>query len=137
VAREVRVFQVTIPAGTAIATPFRQSITFPVRQVDTLEIIVPPGPSGQMGFAVTMGGVNVLPTVPGTWVITDDETIRWPLDGLPSSGAWQVSGYNLGAFDHTVYMRWLVDVATTASGLSVVAGASLADLSSSLPALGG
>lgn len=110
---EVRPFQVTIPAGTLQTALFRQDMAFPVRKVDTLEIVVPPGPSGLMGFAVTMGGVNVLPTVPGTFIVTDDEKIRWPLTGLPDSGAWQLSGYNTDLFDHSVYVRWLVDLVST------------------------
>lgn len=128
-AREVRAFVATIPAGTAQATPVRISVAFPVRKVDSLEIIVPPGPSGLMGFAITMAGVNVIPVVAGTYIVTDDERITWPLDGLPDSGAWQVSGYNTDVFDHSVYLRWLVDIVTTPPGLSVVAGASLAQLS--------
>lgn len=107
---EVRAFQVTIPAGTLQSAPLRQDMKFPVRKVDTLEIIVPPGPSGLMSFAVTMGGVNVLPTVPGTFIVTDDEKISWPLTGLPDSGAWQLTGFNTDLFDHTVYLRWLVDL---------------------------
>lgn len=129
-AREVRAFQATIPAGTTQAAPVRISVAFPVRKVDVLEIIVPPGPSGLMGFAVTMGGINVIPVVPNTYIVTDDEKITWPLDGLPESGAWQLSGYNTDVFDHTVYLRWLVDIVTASPGLSVVAGASLAQLSS-------
>lgn len=108
-ANEIRGFSVTIPAGTLQSAPLRQSITMPPRIVDTLQVIIPPGPSGLMGFAITMGGVNVLPIQPGTFIVTDNEKITWPLTGLPDSGAWQLTGYNTGVFDHTVYLRWLVN----------------------------
>lgn len=127
---EVYAFAVTIPAGTLITAPFRQSITMPVRKVDTLEWRVPPGPSGLMGFAVTMGGVNVLPTKPGTYLVADDEHAEWSLTGLPDSGAWQVSGYNTGVFDHAVYLRWLVDVVTAGRSTSPIENIDLSLLSS-------
>jgi hypothetical protein len=127
---QVFAFQVTIPAGTAQASPFRQSTQLPERQVSTLEITVPPGPSGLMGFAITMGGVNVLPVSPGTFIVTDDERISWPLTGLPTSGAWQVSGYNTDVWPHTVYLRWLVDLVTQQPSSPLLSGVTLSGLSS-------
>jgi len=109
VASEVYSFQVTIPAGTAITAPFRQSLTIPVRKIDTLEIVVPPGPSGLMGFAITMGGINVMPIQSGQYIVTDDQKITWPIDNLPTSGAWQLSGYNTDVWPHSVYIWFLVD----------------------------
>ena len=126
---QVYAFQVTIPAGTAQATPFRQSTQLPERVVSTLEIVVPPGPSGLMGFAITMGAVNVLPTAPGTFVVTDDERISWPLTGLPTSGAWQVSGYNTDVWPHSVYLRWLVDLVTEQPSGGLLSNTSLSALS--------
>lgn len=127
---QVYAFQVTIPAGTAIASPFRQSTVLPQRQVSTLEIVVPPGPSGLMGFAVTMRGVNVLPVVSGTYVVTDDERITWPLSGLPTSGDWQVSGYNTDVWPHSVYFRWLVDLVGESPSGPLLSGVTLGGLSS-------
>lgn len=129
-AREIRSFQAVIPAGTAQTSPIRISVAMPVRKVDTLEIVVPPGPSGMMGFAITMGGVNIIPVQPGTYMVTDDERIVWDLTNLPTSGAWQVSGYNTGNFDHTVYLRWLVDIVDAPSSQSPLMGVDLSVLSS-------
>jgi hypothetical protein len=119
-ANEVRSFQATFPAGTALATPLTVNMGFPPRTVETLEIIVPPGPSGLMGFRITMGGTSVIPIQPNTWLVTDDDKITWKLDGLPNSGAWQIQGYNTDEYDHSVYLRWLVDqVGGAASGTTV------------------
>ncbi len=130
-AREVYAFQVTIPAGTAKILPYRQKTTLPVRKVDTLEIVIPPGPSGLMGFAITMSTVAVLPIVAGTYVVTDDEHISWPLSDLPTSGDWQVSGYNTDTYDHTIYLRWLVDLAPAPTTTSILDGIDIGSLSSS------
>lgn len=129
-AREVWSFQATIVAGSTVFAPTRVSTTIPVRQVDRLEIVVPPGPSGVMGFAITMGGVNVIPVQPGTFMITDNERISWDLSNLPNSGTWQVSGFNGGNFDHTIYLRWLVDVVPAPTSKSPLTNISLDLLSS-------
>jgi len=129
-ARELWSFQVTIPAGTAVSAPFTQSTTIPVRTPDAVEIIVPPGPSGLMGFAITMGGVNVIPVAPRTFIVTDDEKIHWPISSLPDSGAWEITGYNVDVFDHAIYLRWLVDVVGTPESTPVDLTWTLADLSS-------
>lgn len=129
-AREVYSYQVTIPAGTSPATPFTANTPTPVRTLSELEIVVPPGPAGLMGFAITMGGVNVLPVMPGTWVVTDDERITWSLEGQPNSGAWQLTGYNTGVFDHTVYMRFLADLVDAGDKQSLLDVIPMAYLSS-------
>jgi len=130
VSQEIWSFQVTIAAGTAITNPQRTSTTLPTRKVDELEIVVPPGPAGLMGFAVTMGGVNVIPIQSGTYVVTDDEKISWPLTNLPNTGAWQISGYNTGDFPHTIYLRWLVDIVERGAANSPLFNADFSLLSS-------
>lgn len=129
-AREVYSYQVTIPAGTSPAVPFTGNTPTPTRTLTELEIVVPPGPAGLMGFAITMGGVNVLPVTPGTWVITDDERITWSLEGQPNSGAWQLTGYNTGVFDHTVYLRFLADLIDEGDQSSLLDTIPMSDLSS-------
>jgi hypothetical protein len=128
-ANEVRAYQVTIPAGTAQAAPMRASLAMPPRDVVGLEIVVPPGPSGTMGFAITMGGVNVLPIQPGTFIVTDNQRIEWPLNDLPDSGAWQLTGYNTDVFDHTVYLTWLVNQIGAQTSRSPVENVALSALS--------
>jgi len=129
-AQELWSFQATITAGSTVFAPTRVATKMPPRQVDRLEIVVPPGPSGVMGFAVTMSGVNVIPVQPGTFMITDNERIAWDLSNLPNSGDWQVTGFNGGVFDHTIYLRWLVEVVPTRSASSPLTNISLDLLSS-------
>jgi hypothetical protein len=123
-AREVHSFDVTIPAGTAKAAPQLTSLTMPPRVVTEVEIIVPPGPRGKVGFALAAGGVAIIPYEPGTFFVTDNEIIRWPLEEQITSGAWQLLAYNTGTFDHTLEVRFLVDLpaAAEAGGPLVVAG---------------
>jgi hypothetical protein len=127
-ANEVRSFQATFPAGTDITSPLTINMGFPPRTVDTLELVIPPGPSGLMGFRITMGGTSVIPIQPGIWLITDDERITWKLDGYPNSGAWQIQGYNTDEYDHSVYLRWLVNVIAGSTDTSLVPPVTLGSL---------
>ena len=114
-ARELRTFQFTIPAGTAKAAPFTQQLSFPPRIVVEIDIRVPPGPAGTMGLAIGSSGNPVIPIEPGTWIVADDEYIRWPIHDFWDSGSWELFGYNLGQFDHTVYLTFLCDLVPSAS----------------------
>lgn len=126
-AREVRQFQVTTPAGTAIAAPLVSALTFPTREVAHVRVRVPPGPRGSLGWRLAMAGTQVIPVNSGAWIIGDDETLDWDLDGLPNTGAWQLQSYNVGTLPHTVYITFSLNlvgpgaVALIAAPLSVTA----------------
>ena len=113
-AQEIRTAQATIPAGTPLAAPVTISIAFPSRIVRSVRWRVPHGPSGLMGWQLTSDGVPVIPVARGTWIIADGESDDWPLDGYPDAGNWQVTGYNTGAYNHTVYLTFLLDLITPA-----------------------
>ena len=101
----------------------------PPRLVNQVEIRVPPGPRGELGFALGAAGQPVIPRAAGTFVVTDDERIEWPLEGQIDSGAWECFTYNTGALPHTVYLRFLVSVPSPEIGAPVftpIAGDSLA-----------
>ena len=113
-AAEVRSFAVTIPAGTVQADPYTADIFFPARDVVAVSWRVPPGPSGLMGWRLTMSGGQVVIPTGGGWIVADDQYDTWPLTGFPDSGYWEVTGYNTGAYPHTVYLDFLLDLVTEA-----------------------
>lgn len=117
-ADEVRRATATIPAGTPIAVPVTVDISFPPRRVLTIDWRVPPGPAGAMGWRLTMGGVQVIPTLSDPWVIEDDHHDTFVLDGYPDSGAWQVTGYNTGTHPHSVYFVFHLDLVRPAGALA-------------------
>lgn len=137
---EIRSFTVTIPAGTALDAPVTSLITFPPRLVEGVHWKVPPGPSGLMGWRLTMsGGQPVLPAG-GGWIIADDESAQWALTDQPDSGDWEVTGYNTDIYDHSVYLDLLLNpipvaapVTTLLSSASLSAPASSSALA--IPAL--
>lgn len=117
-AREVRTFPVTIPAGTAITSPQVTAMTMPARVVEALEIQVPPGPRGEVGFRIGAAGVQLLPFQLGQWLVCENEIIRWALEGFHDSGSWEFTGYNTGLYPHTITTRFLLNL----PGRQVAAG---------------
>jgi hypothetical protein len=126
---EIRQFAFTIPPATPIATPATLPINMPARVVTQIDIRVPPGPRGQVGFAIGSAGVPVIPTGNAQFIVADDQFIPWPLTDFWDSGAWQLFGYNLGQFAHTLYFTFHCDLVQT-PGVVVTPLISSADLSS-------
>lgn len=115
-ASEVRHYTITVPAGTPPDAGWTASLDMPPRIVREIEIIVPPGPRGTVGFALGSSGQAVIPRQQGEWIVTDNEQIRWPLETGIDSGGWQLYGYNTGVYPHTLYIRFLVDPVTDKTG---------------------
>jgi hypothetical protein len=116
-ATEVWQFTATVPAGTPSSAPYVKAFTMPRRIVDTIQIVVPAGPSGLVGFAVTASGLTVIPYNSDPWIITSGENITWPVEEQIDSGAWGVRAYNTGTLDHSIYFRFLVRPVTNALGM--------------------
>lgn len=112
-AQEIREFAVMVPAGTAKATPLVTDISFPEREVIAVSYRVPPGASGLMGWALTSAGAPVIPIQQNTYIVTDNQFATWDLEGYLDSGNWQVTAYNTGLYDHTVYLTFLLDLPGT------------------------
>jgi len=115
VAQEVREFAVLVPHGTPLAAPVTVNISFPSRIVTSITYKVPPGPSGKMGWSLTSAGTPVIPIQRNTYIVTDNQSDTWNLEGYLDSGNWQVTAYNTGVYDHTVYLTFQLDLPGTVS----------------------
>jgi hypothetical protein len=110
VPREVYRFAVTVPHGTLKTTPLITALSMPERVVRKLTVTVPPGPRGLVGFQMTSGGAQVIPINAGQFLVMDGRTREWDLDDYMTSGAWQLTAYNTGSFDHTLEIVFDVDL---------------------------
>lgn len=120
-AERVQLKQVTIPAGTLSNAPLSTVLTWLPGVVRSVQIIVPPGPRGLMGFRIAHSGQIIIPFSDDLWVVTDDEKLTWELSGYPTGAKWTFIGYNAGQYDHTVYMRWMIDeIPDRAPGLTPI-----------------
>ncbi len=109
-AREVWQFNPSIPAGTAKATPVTIAMRLPVRIVRSVELEVPAGTLGLMGFYLAMSNVQVIPYVAGQWIVWDDKQKGWELDDYPTTGAWSLVGYNTGTHPHPITVIFHTDL---------------------------
>lgn len=120
--REIRAFTCDVPALTVIGAPKTFDLTFPPRVVDTIEIVVPPGPSGVVGFYIANSDVRVIPYDSDEFMVMSNEKVTWPLDGYITSGSWQLTAYNTGTLNHSIYVRFLLSLTgtTTAAGPALI-----------------
>jgi hypothetical protein len=116
----VRSFVVLTPAGTTVAAPLTTSLAMPGRIVRSIRVRVPPGPAGSVGFALVSGGQQMIPEAAGTYLVMDDEVVDWPLTDQLETGAWQLRTYNVGRWDHTLYLTFLLDPIEGQGGPSVL-----------------
>lgn len=116
-AREVQEFTCTIPAGTQPSAPVVVPMPLTPRIVRRIEVRIPPGPRGTVGFRLGLVQRQLIPYNAGGWIIGDDQALGWDLEGMPSSGAWQLQGYNQGQFNHSIEVRFLLDIPGEGPGL--------------------
>lgn len=113
-ATSVQAFIATVPAGTPKAAPTTITLDVMPGVIDVIKWRVPPGPRGNLGWVLSMGGVQVIPENSPTYIIADNDTDSVAISGLPDSGAWQLVGYNTGTFDHSVYLDFHVTPSSVA-----------------------
>lgn len=104
-----------VPANTAESLAVSFPLQFPSSDVERIDVRIPPGPSGLVGFAIQYGGGNFIPQGDGNWIIADDQFIQWDLDDAPNGGKWNVVAYNLDVLAHTLYFFFNVSNLTVVS----------------------
>lgn len=101
-ADRIEPFTVTVPAETP-ETAFSQfPLSFRDGRVDRLEIHVPPGPSGLVGFRLAHSGQSVIPYTGTRWFIVDNAHLDWDLDNYPTGDLWEFWAYNLDIYPHSI-----------------------------------
>lgn len=108
-AERIEIVTVTVPAGTAIATPQTTNLVWRQGYPVQIELRIPPGPSGLMGIQILHSGVTVIPHNAAEWLITDAEPVIWPLENFPYNSKYALRAYNLDIYSHTVQVRMLLN----------------------------
>lgn len=104
----IEAFDVTVPMGTPIALAIDTDLDFQRGRVDRLELRVPPGPSGLVGFRIGHSRQIIIPRSGSTWIVADNYTFDWDLSNYPTGDAWFISTYNTDVYDHTLQIRFHV-----------------------------
>lgn len=113
-------FVATIPAGTPETGPVTVDLDLDNWVTEALDLEVPPGPTGLMGFQVYNNGVAWIPYGTGEWLVWDDVKERYQLSAQPDASGWQVVGYNTGTYDHAVILRFHVNPVVNAQTVPMV-----------------
>lgn len=100
---------VTVAAGVSSLAPVTTSLTWQPGRVTRIEVRVPPGPSGLVGFAIGHSGQVIIPRTSGQWIITDDESLSWDVAEYPSGSKWFVRAFNADIYAHSLYFRFHLD----------------------------
>ena len=112
-------YAATIPAGTPQSSPVTIPIGFQNYTLERLDLEVPPGPSGLMGFQVFNNGVAWIPNGTGNWIVWNNVKDSYYLTDQPNASGWAIVGYNLGVYNHTVTTRWHCNPTTVAQATGV------------------
>ena len=118
---ETREFVVTVPHGTLASAPQRTSLAMPSRLVRAIRLRFPPGPSGTVGCQLTSNGSQVIPVNAGAYFIGDDEIFDLNIERSLTSGAWQLTAYNTGTYDHSLYLTFYLDPTQLPAGVQASA----------------
>lgn len=105
-ATEVHQFSVTIPAGTPIDSPFTDELGQANYEIESVDVEVPPGPSGLVGFYIALDEQQWIPWEMGEYIIWDNRTESWQTEDQTVNSGWEITGYNLGQYDHTITVRF-------------------------------
>lgn len=108
-AQYVLQFSATIPPDTPQDAPVTVDLPLDNWNVEQIDLEVPAGPAGLMGFYVANNGVQWIPATPGSWLVWDDVQNSWAFTDQPNASGWAIVGYNTGTYDHSVVVRFHVN----------------------------
>lgn len=108
-AQRVNAPVVTIPAGTPQSAPIATPLVWPDGIVRVIEMDIPPGPSGLVGFYIAHSGTQLIPETAGQFIVSDNRFFSWPVEDFPDGGKWSVVGYNLDVYPHSIQFHFLID----------------------------
>jgi len=106
----IRQTTATIPANTPKTALYVAPITLDYFDIESVDLEVPPGPAGLMGFYLARSGQQVIPYESGEFLVWDDRFDSWYLTDQPTGSGWQIVGYNLDVYDHDVVVRFHVNL---------------------------
>ena len=105
-ATQVRQLTATIPANTPMTALVTIPISLDYVDIESIDLEVPPGPSGLMGFYIARSGQQWIPFESGEFLVWDDRFDSWYLSEQPTGSGWQIVGYNTDVYDHSVVVRF-------------------------------
>lgn len=107
-ASRVEVFDVLVPPLTPKAAPLETMTTWAAGELVSVDVRIPDGAAGLVGFRLLYAHGQTIPTTPGAWIIGNDDLFQADAIGYLNGGQWSVSAYNLDNFAHSLHVRYFV-----------------------------
>lgn len=102
-------FEFTYPAQNGAAVPVTNDTSFPQGVVQQVDITIPYGADGLIGFQVLSGKSSVIPYNSPLFLLRPGGTWSFPVSNQPASGSWQFSAYNADYLPHTVQVLFYIN----------------------------
>lgn len=102
-------FPVVCQPNTFSSNPQVDNLSFPQGEVTQIDVIIPPGPAGNVGFQIAAGGSRYIPRNENTFIQADDKFIQWPIKNAINSGSWACLSFNHDIIAHTLQIGFHVD----------------------------
>lgn len=108
-ADRVQWFNITVPANTLTAQTF--PMVFPYGEVVEIDVKVPPGPAGNLGFIIMAGGSPYIPNAQGAFVFIepDDDYLVFPVTHAITSGSFALLAFNTDVWPHSLQVGFQVN----------------------------
>lgn len=117
-ASRVEVYDVAVPALTPKAAPLETPTVWTPGELVSVDVRIPDGAAGLVGFRILYAHAQAIPTTPGAWIIGNDDLFQADAIGYLNGGQWSVLAYNLDNFPHTLHVRYFVaDLSRLGAGL--------------------
>lgn len=98
----------TVAVGVLQAAPASTDISFNPGEVVGIEIQIPDGHAGLTGLQLASAHQPLIPNTAGAFIVANNDTIDWTVQGMPNTGNWQALCFNTDRFPHSFYIRFLV-----------------------------
>lgn len=108
-ADRLELFPITVAANTAINAPVTTPMVFLQGEVVEIDVKIPPGPSGNVGFFIRAGGTQYIPRTSGKYIVPDNDYFTWPLINAINSGSWAITCYNTDIYPHLIQVFFQVN----------------------------
>lgn len=104
----------TIPANTPITALFTAPMVFNAANVENIQVIVPPGPAGSVGWQIQYGGGTFIPLSTGQFIVAEAFTFDFPQNKAPNGGNWTFAAYNNDYVPHLIQVGFYANDFVTA-----------------------
>jgi len=108
-ADRIELFPITVAANTLTTAPVTTPMVFLQGEVVEIDVKIPPGPSGNVGFFIRAGGTQYIPRTPGKYIIPDNDYLTWPMQNAINSGSWALTAYNTDIYPHLIQVIFQIN----------------------------